>query len=75
MTRAVADAYTDTGGAWAAGPELVYGRLATVLLDHAPVPVTDRRVVAAELTASPYGSGFARPSGRFTAAMAANAVM
>ena len=42
MTRAVADAYTDTVGAWAVGPELVYGRLATVLLGCSPVPMAGR---------------------------------
>jgi SAM-dependent methyltransferase len=45
VTRTVADAYTDTGGAWAAGPEVVYGRLATVMVEHTPAPLRGRRVV------------------------------
>ena len=43
--RALADAYTATGGAWQAGPGLIYDRLAEVLVGHVPGGVAGRRVL------------------------------
>lgn len=37
LERDTRDAYEGAATAWASGPEVVYGRLATVLLDHCPV--------------------------------------
>ena len=43
--HALADAYTATGGAWQAGPGLIYDRLAEVLIEHVPGGVAGRRVL------------------------------
>lgn len=39
LERATRNAYALAAPAWAAGPERVYGPLASALLDHAPVPL------------------------------------
>ena len=41
----VADAYSQTGAAWQAGPGAIYDRLATVLVDCAPVDLRGRLVL------------------------------
>jgi SAM-dependent methyltransferase len=41
----VADAYSQTGAAWQAGPGAIYDRLATVLVDSAPVDLRGRLVL------------------------------
>lgn len=41
----MAEAYDATAAAWAAGPSRLYGRLADVLLDRAPVPVRGAAVL------------------------------
>jgi SAM-dependent methyltransferase len=41
----VAEAYSITGAAWREGPERIYGRLADVLVDASPVPLTGQSVL------------------------------
>jgi ubiquinone/menaquinone biosynthesis C-methylase UbiE len=47
FTSAVARAYDGTGGAWSDGPALVYDRLAAVLVELSPIPLSGRTVVDA----------------------------
>lgn len=43
--RRVADAYSASGRAWESGPARVYDRLAEILVDRSPLPLTGGRVV------------------------------
>lgn len=46
MTRAaLADAYTSAAAGWAAGPSIIYTRLAAELIDRSPIALTERRVL------------------------------
>jgi SAM-dependent methyltransferase len=46
VTRAaLADAYTSAAAGWAAGPTVIYRRLAAELIERSPVELTERRVL------------------------------
>lgn len=45
VTTAIADAYSMTGSAWQRGPERIYDRLATVVVERSPVGVREARAL------------------------------